>query len=157
MSIDYKKHNGSYYILASTDSSVRDIIIPRLIENITKFGMDNFDAIVFRGMSGALVAPIVGYLIKKPVVLVRKDKDSHSNYWVEGLYEVNRYIIIDDLISSGATMNEILKKMKERHVAEFSSPHECVGMFLYCDGRGADYKFSTTDGKTIPVSAFYIG
>jgi len=148
MGTDYTRHTGSYYILASTDSITRDVIVPKLVENITNFGLDKFDAIVFRGMSGALVAPIVAYLLKKPVVLVRKDKNTHSTYWVEGLHEVNRYIVIDDLICTGKTMNEILTKMSERHAASFKTPHECVGIFLYCQGHGEKW-------NNIPLSAFY--
>jgi hypothetical protein len=153
MNDDYFSHQGSPHILSSICPSRREYIIPQLVKNITNFGLSAFDAIAFRGMSGALVAPIVGYLLGKPVVLVRRGENSHSKYLVEGLHEVNRYIIIDDLISSGTTINTILQMMRNRHESEFLTPHECVGIFLYNSGRMSS--FTTEDGKRIPVVSFY--
>lgn len=67
-----------------------------------------FDAIVFRGMSGALIAPSVADRLKKNLVMVRKPEDGshHSCFTVEGVAS-ERYVIVDDFISTGNTIDQI--------------------------------------------------
>lgn len=66
------------------------------------------DAIAFTGMSGALVAPRVASLLDLPMLMVRKAHDgSHSNYRVEGFVGSQCYVIVDDFVSSGATVEGI--------------------------------------------------
>lgn len=67
-----------------------------------------FDAIAFRGLSGALVAPSIAIMMNKHLLAVRKTGDTdHSKYRVEG-YMGCPYIIVDDLIESGETMETII-------------------------------------------------
>ena len=68
-----------------------------------------FDAIVFRGNSGAAIAFPVSVATGIPVVLVRKE-GSHGSK-VEGSCSVSKYLILDDFISSGETMKKILGEM----------------------------------------------
>ena len=88
---------------------------------------DEFDTIAFRGMSGAVIAPTVAYFMNKPMVLVRKSGDStHSSCVLEGCgTEVERYVIVDDMVSTGATVREIQTQMWDRANAK------CVGIVLY--------------------------
>ncbi len=45
-----------------------------------------FDAIAFTGMSGALVAPVLCYMMDKYPLIVRPDKSNkHSSHEVEGI------------------------------------------------------------------------
>ena|ERR1051326_2464906 len=73
-----------------------------------------FDAIAFRGMSGALVAPAVAARLKKNLLMVRKES-AHSNRLVEGIRYPQRYIIVDDFISSGATVQAIRGNLDKEH------------------------------------------
>jgi hypothetical protein len=76
---------------------------------------DTFDGIAFRGMSGAVPAPILALKLRKSLLLVRKGKDKekcHSVYDVEGDKAVRSYIIVDDQISTGETVADIMKKVK---------------------------------------------
>lgn len=90
---------------------------------------DTFDAVVFRGMSGALIAPIVAWELEKGLVAVRKPNElaaSHSDNLVEGGDDGMRYLIVDDMIVSGCTVDEI------RYVVENTYRGTlCVGIYLY--------------------------
>lgn len=86
-----------------------------------------FDAIAFRGMSGAAIAFPVSYEIKIPLICVRKDS-SHASDIVGGSYEeIISYLILDDFISSGQTVTEIDHKATTAGYKKL----ECVGVLLY--------------------------
>jgi adenine/guanine phosphoribosyltransferase-like PRPP-binding protein len=88
--------------------------------------LGEFDAIAFRGMSGAMVAPAVAMQLGVPFVLVRKKGDgSHSSCEVEALWTTGlRYVIVDDLVSSGTTVHAIQDQLAE-------SGAVCVGISLW--------------------------
>jgi hypothetical protein len=69
-----------------------------------------FDTIAFTGSSGA-IALAVGIALDIPVLHVRKDL-GHSYLPVEGVY-APRYCIVDDFVSSGATVRRIVEKVAE--------------------------------------------
>ncbi len=111
---------------------------------IKKTGIE-FDAIAFRGFSGALVAPMVACRLRKGFLAVRKRKeneDCHSSHSVEGAVRADcNYIIIDDLISSGATIWHIVNELNEYTYEDYNAEaqntithrhtRKCVGVFLY--------------------------
>lgn len=85
-----------------------------------------FDTIVFRGMSGALIAPIIAHKMGKEIVMLRKpDAATHSGYKYEGFIDVKRYVIIDDFVSSGDTVATIINRMRSAGDSKF------VGLYLY--------------------------
>lgn len=88
-----------------------------------------FRSIAFRGVSGALVAPIVAVRLKKGLIVVRKRESQHSTYLVEGhrLIGPQKYIIIDDFPSTGDTIKEIMKEIKANH----NQSAKCVGVYFY--------------------------
>jgi len=89
-----------------------------------------FDTIAFRGMSGALVAPIVARDLKKEIILVRKTgEDNHSGYSLEGHIGAKKYVILDDFISTGKTVREIIKQ-----VIACTKTAEFVGGVFYNHG-----------------------
>lgn len=74
-----------------------------------------FDAIVFRGVSGALVAPGVARLLGLPLACVRKRGQSHSHREVEGaIIEYGRYLAIDDFVDTGTTLHEIRYELERK-------------------------------------------
>jgi orotate phosphoribosyltransferase len=84
-----------------------------------------FDAIAFRGMSGALAAAPLALKLNKHLICVRKGESTHADYDVEGALGC-RYIIVDDCISSGATVRTIQDKIHQ------SDPlSNCVAIYLY--------------------------
>lgn len=74
-----------------------------------------FDTIVFRGVSGMLVGPIVAHRLRKEVIVVRKSTTdyTHSHREAEGHVGAKRYIVLDDFISSGQTVKTIIKAVED--------------------------------------------
>jgi len=131
--------------MSDISSSYLDSIFDRKKSRLTIKGMVQliklsevkFDTIVFRGMSGALIAPIIAHQLRKRITLCRKDSDdSHSGHgFAEGYKEIKRYVIIDDFINEGHTVRSILKTI---NVIESNA--ECVGIFLYRSNRGHNFE-----------------
>ena len=87
------------------------------------------------------------------LVLLRKDNDNSHGAPIEGPagHRLDKYLILDDFVSSGATMNRIRDKIDTLHGQVYwSSPRpECVGIVLYGYHRSDSFKFN--DGYTVPV------
>ena len=84
-----------------------------------------FDAIVCCGISGLMVVPQIAELLKKNIIVIRKDLNGYSSFNIEGPY-TNKYIIVDDLICSGNTVKTIMKQIK----SEFYKS-KCLGIYCY--------------------------
>lgn len=98
-----------------------------------------FDAIAFTGLSGAVLASAVALKMDKLLYCVRKvGENRHSDYDVEGPLGKLRYIIIDDLIQSGATLRRIISQVRKH------SDNQAVlaGIWLY---RNSDLITSPND------------
>jgi hypothetical protein len=88
-----------------------------------------FDAIAFRGSSGAALAYPISAALEVPAVYVRKPTEISHGRSIEGpSTEVSRYLIVDDMISSGATVCAVRAALH---------PAECVAILLYADTWGA--------------------
>jgi adenine/guanine phosphoribosyltransferase-like PRPP-binding protein len=88
-----------------------------------KYNIPKFDAIAFTGNSGAIYAPPVALALNKPMILVRKSEvSSHSSRDVEGLKSAKTYIILDDIVSSGATVRRVV------NLVHLWNRAECVGI-----------------------------
>lgn len=115
-------------------SYLNDVLSPSSLKQIAakicrklKYRKNDFDVIAFRGMSGALIAPIVAAKMNKGMLMVRKESDkNHSNFTVEGNIAGDRFIIIDDLVCTGDTIREIVSKVQKGTSKKF------VGLCLYC-------------------------
>ena len=87
------------------------------------------------------------------LVLLRKDNDNSHGSPIEGPagHRLQKYLILDDFISSGTTMNRIRDKIDTLYgqVHWSSSKPECVGIVLYGYRRTDSFKFN--DGYTVPV------
>jgi len=95
----------------------------------------NFEAIAFRGMSGALLAPILAYKTGKTLLMVRKPKQEdapqhmdHSMYRVEGDRATKRYLILDDFMCSGNTIWSIVQEIRG-----WAPDARCIGVLFYAD------------------------
>lgn len=85
-----------------------------------------FDAIAFRGLSGALFAPTVALALNKTLLAVRKGEQNHSCRMVEGDYAALRYVMLDDMVSSGDTVRAMHKEI-EREMPWA----KCIGLLQY--------------------------
>lgn len=72
-----------------------------------------FDTFVATGLSGATVAPLAAYVLKKHWLIVRKDDDqsTHSRRRHVG-YLGARWVFLDDFISSGATLFRTVRSIR---------------------------------------------
>lgn len=103
-------------------------VIDKLVAMIQDSGVE-FDTIAFRGLSGSLVAPAVALALTKYMVAIRKEDlaECHSHTTYEGYAFPERYIIIDDLICSGATLIAIRDEVRKWR----GKDAELAGVFLY--------------------------
>jgi len=96
-------------------------------------GLD-FDTIAVSGVSGLLLGPILAYKMSKKLIVVRKNGDSsHSNYLIEGTCG-RKYVIIDDFMSTGATVSYIRQQIDKKIDVSGWKP-ECVGFYNYDDSE----------------------
>lgn len=154
--------------MSCQSSYLSDALVPRrakiIVDTIKKvIGLYKieFDTIAFRGMSGALIAPTVAMELGKELLMVRKKQaEAHSSYMVEGNIESNKYIIIDDLIASGATIRNTVFTLDEEKASQeahgyFVGEMKCVGIILYRDTRNGSPSFLGDDGEPIcPIYGF---
>jgi adenine/guanine phosphoribosyltransferase-like PRPP-binding protein len=117
-------------------------IFPRTIEKTLAAARvlqveHGYDTIAFCGMSGAAMAFVLGYELEMPLLCVRKIEDaSHfhdmsKSKVLEGNIDTKKYLIVDDFISSGRTVNYIMDSIQK------SIPGaECVAMLMYAAVSG---------------------
>jgi hypoxanthine phosphoribosyltransferase len=105
-----------------------------------------FDTIVCRGKSGMLAAGYLAASLTKNIVIIRKSTaNSHATGLVEYWEYPNSYIIVDDFISSGATMMNITRKMKKLFPGT-----ELVAIALYDDyDRDVESDFVLSKNKKV--------
>jgi len=88
----------------------------RRIEDSLVGKWDEFDVIVVTGLSGTVPGAICAHLHGKQLVVVRKDDDITHGVRTEGKkYFVpgTPYIILDDFIANGRTMDRLYTKLRE--------------------------------------------
>lgn len=89
-------------------------------------GSTRYDTLVGTGLSGALVVPGVARMLDKHWLIVRKQGDStHSHLELEGTLG-NRWLFLDDLISTGTTYTRV-----KEVVGRYDRSH--AGAYLYAD------------------------
>ena len=114
------------------------------------------------GSSGSLIAGAVSIISGIPILLVRKTNEScHSYYSVEfqGNKKKNpKYVIIDDFISSGDTIDYIIRTVKSgiiKHLdrAEPNYPKfKLLGLVLYQDWSGQEFLSEKRDGEIYNIA-----
>lgn len=123
-----------------------------------------FDTIVFRGLSGALIAPLAAFVLKKELLVVRKTTENcHSWYSIEGNMAMQRYLVIDDCICSGDTLQNIfttINKEGQRHLDDKIRYQDfykaqCVGVILYNSSGGRAF-FTRSDNTSVTLFHFSI-
>lgn len=111
----------------------------------------NSELIVARGISGTIVVSAVAAIHKIPFAIVRKpNESSHSYEEVELTDKVLRsvytnaidyttyhtnWLIVDDLISTGATVRIIAKAIVDEQEVNGDIAGKCTGIVLYAEHR----------------------
>lgn len=114
------------------DQKMLPAVVRGVIKQIKKL---QADAIVVSGHSGLVVGSIVAYQMKIPLVAVRKlrEKPKGDNNRVNCVLRktVKKYVILDDLISDGDTVKNIIKEIKKEFQYSLSFPLLPVAIVLY--------------------------
>ena len=113
------------------------------------------DCVVVHGNSGVSCGFAALMYENFPLILLRKDNDNSHGSPMEGPngHNVLKYLILDDFISTGATMERIKGKintLSDQSGAGWPTP-ECVGIVLYGHYDSNSFKFE--DGQNVPVIA----
>jgi adenine/guanine phosphoribosyltransferase-like PRPP-binding protein len=139
-----------HYLAPCLDAKKRRALITKIVSELKPIAK-SFDAIAVSGYSMALIAPIVAYRLHKPVVLVRKEgHKTHSGWIVESaapgpktsLASGWKYIVIDDMIDSGETLEYIISQIKKSEGEDCV----CVGVYLYHCRTPDSYEVLKTHG-----------
>lgn len=95
-------------------------------------------AVVVRGNSGVSCAFAALMLHNFNLCLLRKDRDGSHGSPLEGPsgFRFTKYVVLDDFISSGATVNGIIGDLAVLAGAKGDAPPQCVGLVLYGSARG---------------------
>ena len=105
------------HIRTAVNHVIRAETVREMKKKIEDSGVQ-YDAIAVCGVSGISVGSILSYLLGKPMLIVRKKDDKcHSSFRVEmniqfHSRELVNYIIVDDLMDSGSTVDYIYKTIK---------------------------------------------
>ena len=105
----------------------------------------DFDTMVGTGFSGGVIIPALALAMGKKFVLIRKDTDDSHHGKGRLLGELGqRWIFVDDFVSSGATRTRVIEKMNNA-VNGFGErvKSEMIGQYMYAthraDGPGFEY------------------
>jgi orotate phosphoribosyltransferase len=119
---------NTYYM----DNALFDL--SRVIETAKEQLADvEFDTLVGTGFSGGIVIPSLALAMGKKFVLIRKETDdSHhgSGRLLGDLGE--RWIFVDDFVSSGRTRKRVIEKVNDAACEiDFMGKTELVGQYMY--------------------------
>ena len=104
--------------------------------------------IIMRGVSGLVVGAVVAAKLKVPMGVIRKDdEDSHSYESIEGFDKLDSardLVIVDDFVSSGSTIVEMLHKLAENGCP---NPRQKIYGVLYDQDGKPDFGLFRADAK----------
>ena len=109
-----------------------------------------FDAIAFSGSSGCAIAFTLAAKHKIPLIYVRKNGEkAHSNSTVECNHKhlvVKKYLIVDDFVDSGRTIEWIVHSIDKHAKAKGAYPAEACGVLCFDPYMDKDRELSIHDG-----------
>lgn len=145
---------SSYYLHKALNPKSLNRIATETVKIARKV---NAELIVVRGLSGILVAAAAGSEYGVPFAIVRKPGEStHASSGLEISYNDSdcsdddkyaNWIIVDDFISSGATMKAIFEEV-ENNARRIKG--KCVGIVLY-NGSNENSVWDRTESDSIPI------
>lgn len=91
----------------------------------------DFDTLVGTGFSGSVVIPALALAMGKKFVLIRKETDDSHHGKGRLLGEIGeRWIFVDDFVSSGRTRQRVIEKIEDAK-REYETTSEMVGQYMY--------------------------
>lgn len=118
----------SSYLSDGFNLDTRKQLIDKAVKQLKAYRkVKPFDAIAFRGVSGAIMAPAIADKLGVGLIVVRKPgEEAHTSYSVEGHIETT-YVVVDDFTDTGETIKETVKKISSVN----SGQNRCVGFYLW--------------------------
>lgn len=106
--------------------SDRNKLVRRICKKVKELQpLLNFDGLCGMGISGITTCSMVGYRLKLPLCIVRKDIDKcNSSRLIEYQSGIKKVLILDDQICTGHTVKHMLTRLTEENI-------ECVGAVLH--------------------------
>lgn len=106
--------------------------LPRLIEEAKEALEDvDFDTLVGTGFSGGIVIPSLALALGKKFVLIRKETDDSHHGKGRLVGELGeRWIFVDDFVSSGRTRDRVMEKIEDA-AEERRLSTTMVGQYMY--------------------------
>ena len=102
------------------------------------------DAIVGVPMTGILIATVVGLIVNKPIGWMRRTNKKYGEHkLVELSEEYKRVVVVDDVITTGASKKEVIDVLTEDN-------RECIKIFVVVDRR-----LQKNSGINIPAEALF--
>ena len=101
----------SSYLNAVFEREQQDKVI-RQIRQLIKDKNIKFDGFIVTGVSGVTMGAVLSRLLRKELVVVRKNNSTHASYKVENYKHNKRYIFLDDLIATGETYNRVIDEFE---------------------------------------------
>lgn len=109
----------TYYLKAIMNRDRRKKYVEAIISRLKRMREQYpFDAIVVRGLSGALIISEVSNALDIPFIVVRKGESTHGHRGIEIPQEITDdyvafgYVVLDDFVASGETLGHIWKAMR---------------------------------------------
>ncbi len=114
-----------------------DHVVEEAKEQLSLFA--GCDTLIGRGLSGALIVPYVARALGLHWAIARKENDnSHSSEVVEGTIG-ERWVFFDDLICSGHTLVQTIKRVQEAcHSVGYTTT--LMGAVMYAPSLSYDYE-----------------
>ena len=125
------------------DKAVRNL--PAVIEKCKEAlrGVE-FDTIVGTGFSGGIVIPALALAMGKKFVLIRKEGDDSHHGGGRLVGELGeRWVFVDDFISSGRTRERVITKIA--NALDFNQKTTMVGQFMYQRNQSGRFEYYADD------------
>jgi orotate phosphoribosyltransferase len=115
---------GASHTCHVLNHKIRNKIIIKAVCDLRKI-KNEFDSIACCGVSGLMVVPQIAELLNKNILIIRKNEKRYSEFRTEGVAPL-RYVVVDDLICSGTTINHITRIIKDEY-----DRARCIGVYCY--------------------------
>lgn len=127
------------------DEAIRDL--PGVIEKCKQAlrGID-FDTIVGTGFSGGIVIPALAMSMGKKFVLIRKESDDSHHGGGRLVGELGeRWVFVDDFVSSGRTRERVITKIADAVVGTDLDETTMVGQYMYQRNQPGRFEYYADD------------
>lgn len=127
------------------DAALRDL--PGVIDQCRQAlrGIE-FDTIVGTGFSGGVVIPALAMSMGKKFVLIRKENDDSHHGGGKLVGELGeRWVFVDDFVSSGRTRERVIRKIAEAVVDTTLEATQMVGQYMYQRNPTGRFEYFSDD------------